>query len=106
MAHCRSFTRYFDNPHEEVRDYAFSVSQRNGRLGFLIRSTDWAYIQYGEKAEGGMELYNMNYDPGQYNNLALHPKYTEVVAKMQNRLREKLSEVRDNDLGIDYRDSE
>ena len=101
----KSLVPLFDNPHDQVRDFAFSVSRRNGRMGFLIRSKDWAYIQYGEKGEGGMELYNMNYDPGQYNNLALHPKHKDVVALMQTRLREKLSEVRNNDLEIDYHES-
>jgi len=98
----KSLALLIENPKHEVRDFAFSVSQRNGRMGFLIRSSDWAYIQYGEKAEGGMELYDMKYDAGQYNNLALHPNYTDVVSEMQDLLKEKLVEVRTNDLGIDY----
>lgn len=98
----KSLAPVFENPKHEVRDFVFSVSQRNGRMGFLIRSSDWAYIQYGEEAEGGMELYDMNYDRGQYNNVALHPHYTGVVSEMQNRLKVKLIEVRDNDLEIDY----
>ena len=98
----KSLAPLIDNPKLEVRDFAFSVSQRNGRMGYLIRSSEWAYIQYGEQAEGGMELYDMNYDKGQYNNLALYPKYEEVVSEIQGLLQDKLAEVRTNDLGIEY----
>lgn len=98
----QSLASMLDHPENEVRDFAFSVSKRFGRIGYLIRTQKWAFIQYGEEAEGGMELYNMIYDPGQFNNLATHPKYQDVVAEMKDRLRNKLKEVRDNDLGIDY----
>ena len=57
----------FDNPKHEVRDAAFSV---NGK-GFLLREHDWAYIQYGEDGNKGIELFDMNKDPKQYTNLAL-----------------------------------
>lgn len=97
-----SLVPVFDDPEAKVKDFAFSVSQRNGRMGYLIRNAEWAYIQYGEKAEGGMELYDMVYDPRQYTNLAGHPNYQDVVTKMKNRLGTKLQEIRDNDLGIDY----
>lgn len=99
-----SLAPVFDNPEESVRDIAFSVSQRNGVMGFLIRTAKWAYIQYGEKAEKGMELYDMEHDPGQYNNLATHPRFKDIVSEMQERLTHKLRKVRDNDLGIDYTD--
>lgn len=98
----KNLTPLFDNPDMEVRDFAFSVSQRKGNMGFLVRSSDWAYIQYGEKAEGGKELYNMKQDPNQYNNLADHPRYQEVVEELMQKLVAKLEEVRNNDLGIDY----
>lgn len=96
----KSLVKTLDDPEYEIRDHAFSVSQ--GGKTFLIRTEKWAYIQYDEDAGAGMELFDMEYDPKQYNNLAHHPRYAGVVAAMQNRLRMKLTEVRDNDLGIDY----
>lgn len=96
----KSLVKTLDDPEYEIRDHAFSVSQ--GGKTFLIRTEKWAYIQYDEDAGAGMELFDMEYDPKQYNNLAHHPRYAGVVAAMQNRLRMKLKEVRDNDLGIDY----
>ncbi|MDO6439584.1 sulfatase [Cyclobacterium sp. 1_MG-2023] len=98
----KSLGKLIDNPKLKVRDFAFSVSQRNGRMGYLIRSSDWAYIQYGDEAEGGMELYDMNYDKGQYNNLANYPQYSNVISEMQDLLKGKLADVRNNDLGITY----
>src|SRR5690606_3719088 len=49
-------TPVFENPNHQVRDFAFTVSQRNGVMGFLIRTSKWAFIQYGEEGEKGMEL--------------------------------------------------
>jgi len=98
----KNLSPLFDDPNQEINEFAFSVSQRNGKIGYLIRTENWAYIQYGEEVDADMELYDMNYDPGQYNNLASNPTYLKVVEDMKTRLRLKLGEVRDNDLGINY----
>ena len=47
---------------------AFSVAPM--RKGFLLREDNWSYIQYGENAQNGIELYDMQKDPGQFTNLA------------------------------------
>lgn len=98
----KSLVETLDNPKEQVRDMAFSITRWRGSMGFLIRTDKWAYIQYDEDAESGMELFDMEYDPKQYNNLAYNPHYAEVISDMQIRLKKKLKEVRDNDLGIEY----
>lgn len=61
-----------------------------------------AYIQYDEDAGSGMELFDMENDAKQFNNLAHNPQYQDVVAAFQKRLQKKLKQVRDNDLGITY----
>lgn len=86
-----------DDPSIEVREAAFSV---NGK-GFLLRTQDWAFIQYRENGQGGMELFDMKTDPLQYNNLAEDPIYSDVVAQFSEQLRKKLAEVRDNDLELE-----
>ena len=96
----KSLVKTLDNPDSTVRDMAFSVSQ--GGKSFLVRTKKWAYIQYNEDAGAGMELFDMEHDPKQYNNLANNPQYADVKAEMQQRLRLKLKEVRSNDLNIDY----
>lgn len=96
----KSLVKTLNNPQVEVRDFAFSVSQ--GGKSFLVRNHKWAYIQYDEDAGAGMELFDMEYDAKQYNNLAYNPAYDDVVKEMQLKLTEKLKSIRKNDLGIEY----
>jgi choline-sulfatase len=96
----KSLVPLLDDPQLKVRDVAFSVSQ--GGRSFLLRTEKWAYIQYNEDGSAGMELFDMQQDPKQFTNLAYDPKFTEVVSWFRERLAEKLEEIRDNDLGIDY----
>lgn len=96
----KSLTKTLDNPKQKVRDMAFSVSQ--GGKTFLLRTDKWAYIQYDEDAGAGIELFDMKKDPKQYTNLAPNPKYSKIVADFKEKLRNKLAEVRNNDLGISY----
>lgn len=89
-----------DDPSKTVRDTAFSTSA--GRRGLLLRDDKWAYIQHGEDASRGIELYNIRKDPKQYTNLAEKPDYQSVVAGFKTQLAAKMRELRDNDLGLDY----
>jgi len=91
----KDLSRVLDDPSYTVRDAAFCV---NGR-GFLLREDQWAYIQYGENAARGIELFDMQKDPKQYTNLAEMPEYKSVVDAFQLKLAAKLDEVRTNDLG-------
>lgn len=96
----QSLVKTLDDPNAKVREYAFSVSQ--GGKSFLLRNHKWAYIQYNEDGSAGMELFDMEHDGKQYNNLALNPVYAPVVKELQEQLRLKLRTVRQNDLGISY----
>jgi len=96
----KSLVKTLDDPSFEVRDMAFSVSQ--GGRSFLLRNRKWAYIQYDEDALSGIELYDMIEDPHQFTNLAENEDYAEVVAYFKNELKDKLDEVRTNDLEIKY----
>ena len=68
------------------------------RKGFLLREDKWAYIQYGEKAEKGMELFDAQKDPKQYDNLAKKKKYLPVVKAFKQKMAAKLRNIRNNDL--------
>ena len=92
----KDISSMLDNPEIEVRDAAFSVAPM--RKGFLLREKRWAFIQYGEDASLGMELFDTVVDPSQFDNLAGSDDYKAVVERMQSKLAEKLSEVRANDL--------
>ncbi|MDP6929400.1 MAG: sulfatase [Planctomycetota bacterium] len=86
-----------DDPTHEVREAAFSAAP--SRKGFLLRDQNWAYIQYGENASRGTELYDMNKDPQQHHNLAGESSHATIVASYRKKLARKLTEIRTNDLG-------
>ena len=84
------------DPEHKVRATAFSVAPM--RKGFLLRDDQWAYIQYGEDAERGIELFDMKADLKQYTNLAKNPAHKKTVTQFKTRLATKLKSLRDNDL--------
>lgn len=93
----RDLSPLFDDPTIEVRDAAFSVAPT--RRGFLLRTQDYAFIQYEEDASKGIELFDMKKDQGQYHNLAANPEHAATVAAFREKMAAKLGEVRSNDLG-------
>lgn len=97
-----SLVEVLENPQHSVRNFAFSIHRWQGNFAYLIRSDKWAYIQYDEDASSGMQLFDMESDPKQHNNLAGNPLYQDVVELHQKLLAYKLEEIRDNDLGILY----
>ena len=92
----RSIARMFDDPRHRVRDVVFSVAPSS--KGFLLRDERFAYLQYGEDASGGTELFDAVKDPGQFTNLAGRPDHAEVVARYRTMLAAKLAAVRASDL--------
>ncbi len=92
----QDFSPVFDDSEHQVRDTAFCVSPSN--RGFLLRDDRFAYLQYGEDAAQGVELFDMVDDPGQFTNLADRPEFATVVETFQQKLTQKLQEIRNNDL--------
>lgn len=92
----KDISQMFDEPVHSVRDAVFCVAPSS--KGFLLRDDRWAYIQYGEDASGGIELFDMANDPRQYTNLAERPEFATVVNGFKTKLTAKLRAVRDNDL--------
>lgn len=85
-----------DDPTYMVRDVAFSVAPM--REGFLLREERFAYIQYGEDASQGIELFDMARDAGQYTNLASAPEFASEVGRLKAKLAAMLESVRNSDL--------
>jgi iduronate 2-sulfatase len=92
----KDLSRLLDNPAASVREAAFSVAPSS--KGFLLREDRFAYLQYGENAEGGVELFDMDKDPQQFTNLAEVTEYRSVVDEFKLKMTAKLKEVRTNDL--------
>lgn len=96
----RDISPMLEDPTYEVRDAAFCVAPM--RKGFLLREDRWSYIQYQEDASNGIELFDMENDPLQYDNLAGDPQYADLIAEFQEKMAAKLEELRENDLNEDY----
>ena len=92
----KDISKMLDDPSQTVRDAAFCVAPM--RRGFLLREDKWAYIQYGENAQNGIELYDICKDPKQYTNLAKTEDHQEVVAEFKKKMATKLADIRHNDL--------
>jgi iduronate 2-sulfatase len=92
----RNISRMLDDPKHSVRDAAFSVAPSS--KGFLIREDKWAYIQYGEDAAGGIELFDMVKDPKQFTNLAERPEHQRTVNEFKAKFAAKMKAIRTNDL--------
>jgi iduronate 2-sulfatase len=78
-----------DDPAVKVRDAALSSGK-----GRLLRTEKWALLDYGKNGE----LYDMEKDPKQYDNLIGDSNYAVTLAKLREKLKAKLSEIGENDL--------
>ena len=78
-----------DDPAVKVRDAALSSGK-----GRLLRTEKWALLDYGKNGE----LYDMEKDPKQYDNLFDDPDHADTLASLKENLKVKLSEIADNDL--------
>lgn len=92
----KDISRMLVDPAHEVRDAAFCVAPM--RNGFLLRERKYAYIQYGEDAAAGIELFDTEEDPKQYTNLVDSPGHLQIVQNFREKMAAKLKEVRDHDL--------
>jgi uncharacterized sulfatase len=54
-------------------------------LGKSVRTPRWRYTEW-EGGKQGVELYDHDRDPGEYDNLASNPKFSETVAEMKRLL--------------------
>lgn len=85
-----------DDPKATVHDTAFSVAGTS--KGLMLRDDRWVFIQYGEDAKAGVELFDMQSDPQQFTNLAALPEHAATVATWKAKVTAKLAAVRANDL--------
>jgi len=93
-----SFVPTLDDPTIRTREMAFSVNTYKGGHAFLLRNEKWALTLYDEDGGSGIELFDMQHDPKQFNNLADFPAYEDIVAELKQKIQEKLETIRLNDL--------
>lgn len=74
-----------DDPQAKWERSAFTQVQRNGFPGRSIRTERWRYIEWDEGRKGA-QLYDMEQDPGELNNLVADPQRAEAVAHLKSLL--------------------
>ena len=89
--HGTSMVPLLKNPssNDWKKDLAFTISRSGGES---IRTHEWRFTQWGFGA-GGMELYDLRKDPGEFTNLAGDPSYDKPFNKLKAQLEAKRAEA-------------
>jgi uncharacterized sulfatase len=65
---------------------AFTLVAREDWLGRSVRTERWCYTEW-DFGRRGVELYDLQSDPGESKNLAKAPKHAAVIAELKKHLR-------------------
>jgi len=82
----KSFAKMLKNPAKPFRKSVTAVVNRGKMLGRMVKNAQWRYVEWDD-AKMGVELYNQQDDPIEYNNLANDPKYKSVIDGMKKLIR-------------------
>ncbi|MEM9364443.1 MAG: sulfatase [Planctomycetota bacterium] len=78
------------DPGQEVREAALTIHTKGKRHAHLLRTRQWAYMQYPDGTE---ELYDMRSDPGQFTNLASTVTEAKRIQSFRDVLAKRLAEI-------------
>lgn len=78
-----------EDPAKNVKDAAFTQILRGptGGIGYSIRTARWRLTLW-EDGEKGIQLFDMQADPGELKNLAADPRHSQTVAELTKRVRD------------------
>jgi uncharacterized sulfatase len=81
----RSLRPLLADPAAPGLDAAFTTTIHEGVMGRSVRTDRWRYTEWDDGRKG-VELYDQNADPGEYNNLAADPALASVRTHLQGLL--------------------
>lgn len=81
----RSIVPMLNDPSAAGKEVAYTVVTRGAKVGKAIRTTKWHYTVWPDDSE---ELYDLNADPTEDNNLAVAPRYAETIQSMRQLLQQ------------------
>ena len=84
----KSLIPILNDPEIAPRDSALVTDGKGRTRHHLLRTKWWAYIRY---QNGEKELYDMDTDPHQFENLGESPDFLETVEKLDNQLDKRLA---------------
>jgi len=83
----KSMVPVLKNPRKKIRKDALTQTVYDG---YSVITDKYRYIRWGEGGEGMVELYDLQNDPGEMNNLAAEVKYDKVMRKLDLRLTDRV----------------
>lgn len=84
-----SFVPLLESPTRQWKSAAFSQSRRENHDGLTIRTARYRYTEWSPLEEDGAiltELYDLEQDPMEYENLADEPAQTSLISELSGRL--------------------
>lgn len=81
----RSLKPLLEAPTRKWGHAAYSIVQRNNKLGRSVRTEQWRYTEWDE-GRAGVELYDHRRDPREYINLAGEARYVATQSRLQQLL--------------------
>jgi iduronate 2-sulfatase len=81
----KSLGPILDDPDASIKDTAYTVVTRGPKvIGKCLHHEQWRYTDWDGKQQA--ELYNLEKDPSEHNNLIDKPEFAKVVKVMQEKL--------------------
>jgi iduronate 2-sulfatase len=84
-----------EHPQQAWDRPAFTQVQRGKFPGRSVRTQRWRYTEW-DHGHKGVELYDHDNDPREFENLAADPKFAPVVAELRGLIRKTFPDERDN----------